>query len=49
MADLARTVREGGVDALLISAERLANDSFVQEVLLPIAGEFRHETGRRGG
>jgi ATP-dependent DNA helicase RecQ len=34
---LARAVREGKVDALLISPERLANDNFVQEVLLPIA------------
>jgi ATP-dependent DNA helicase RecQ len=34
---LARAVRKGKVDALLISPERLANDNFVQEVLLPIA------------
>ena len=35
---LQRTVREGKADALLISPERLANDEFVNEVLLPIAG-----------
>ena len=34
---LARAVREGKVDALLISPERLGNDNFVQDVLLPIA------------
>jgi ATP-dependent DNA helicase RecQ len=34
---LARAVRDGKVDALLISPERLANENFVQEVLLPIA------------
>jgi len=35
--ELHRKVREGEVDAVLISPERLANDEFVQEVLLPIA------------
>lgn len=35
--ELHRMVRDGEVDAVLISPERLANDEFVQEVLLPIA------------
>jgi len=35
--ELTRAIIEGQVDALLISPERLANDSFVQEVLLPVA------------
>jgi ATP-dependent DNA helicase RecQ len=35
--ELTRAIIEGKVDALLISPERLANDSFVQEVLLPVA------------
>ncbi|OGZ06796.1 MAG: ATP-dependent DNA helicase RecG [Candidatus Lloydbacteria bacterium RIFCSPHIGHO2_02_FULL_54_17] len=35
--ELIRTVRSGDVDALLISPERLANDDFVRDVLLPIA------------
>ncbi|HXR34527.1 MAG TPA: RecQ family ATP-dependent DNA helicase, partial [Candidatus Binataceae bacterium] len=34
---LTRAIIEGKVDALLISPERLANDNFVQEVLLPVA------------
>jgi ATP-dependent DNA helicase RecQ len=38
--ELARAVRDGRVDALLISPERLANDSFVEEVLLPIANRI---------
>jgi len=32
-----RAIRAGEVDALLISPERLANDAFVQDVLMPIA------------
>ena len=35
--ELERRILEGRVDALLISPERLANDRFVSEVLLPIA------------
>ena len=35
--ELERRILEGQVDALLISPERLANDRFVSEVLLPIA------------
>lgn len=35
--ELQRAVRSNGVDALLISPERLANDQFVEAVLLPIA------------
>ena len=35
--ELQRAIREDEADALLISPERLANDSFVGEVLLPIA------------
>ncbi len=34
---LQRTIRNDEADALLISPERLANDDFVEEVLLPIA------------
>ncbi len=34
---LQRTIHNDEADALLISPERLANDDFVQEVLLPIA------------
>ena len=34
---LQRSVREDAADALLISPERLANDEFVEHVLLPIA------------
>jgi len=34
---LRRAILQSRVDALLISPERLANDNFVQEVLLPIA------------
>ena len=33
-----RAVREGEADALLVSPERLANEEFMNEVLLPIAG-----------
>ena len=33
-----RQVRADEVDALLVSPERLANDTFVQDVLMPIAG-----------
>lgn len=38
--ELQRAVREDEVDALLISPERLANDDFVEKVLLPIAGRI---------
>jgi ATP-dependent DNA helicase RecQ len=38
--ELQRTIREDEADALLISPERLANDDFVQEVLLPVAGRI---------
>ena len=34
---LQRTIRNDEADALLISPERLANDDFVEEILLPIA------------
>ena len=34
---LQRTIRNDEADALLISPERLANDDFVEEVLLPVA------------
>ncbi len=34
---LQQDVRKGKVDALLISPERLANDEFVEDVLMPIA------------
>ena len=34
---LQRTIRNDRADALLISPERLANDDFIEEVLLPIA------------
>ena len=34
---LRRTIRNDEADALLISPERLANDDFVEEILLPIA------------
>lgn len=33
-----RAIQSGQVDALLISPEKLANDDFVQSVLMPIAG-----------
>ena len=36
-SELQQTIHNDGADALLISPERLANDEFVQEVLLPIA------------
>ena len=35
--DIRRSVRENEADALLISPERLANDEFVENVLLPVA------------
>ena len=38
--ELQRTVRAGEADALLISPERLANDEFANEVLMPIAGDI---------
>ena len=38
--DLRRAVLDGEADALLISPERLANDDFVEDVLLPIAGSI---------
>ena len=38
--ELQRTVRAGKADALLISPERLANDEFANEVLMPIAGNI---------
>ena len=37
---LQQTIRNDEADALLISPERLANDDFVEEVLLPIAGHI---------
>jgi ATP-dependent DNA helicase RecQ len=37
---LQSAIRAGQVDALLISPERLANDEFVDDVLLPIAGNI---------
>ena len=37
---LQQTIRNDEADALLISPERLANDGFVEEVLLPIAGHI---------
>ena len=36
-AEIADLIRGNKVDALLISPERLANDDFVQDVLLPVA------------
>ena len=38
--DLRRAVLDDEADALLISPERLANDDFVEDVLLPIAGSI---------
>jgi ATP-dependent DNA helicase RecQ len=38
--ELQRAIRGDEADALLISPERLANDDFVQEVLLPVAGRI---------
>ncbi len=35
--DIERAVRKNEVDALLVSPERLANEEFVEKVLLPIA------------
>jgi ATP-dependent DNA helicase RecQ len=37
---LQQTIRNDEADALLISPERLANDDFVEEILLPIAGHI---------
>ena len=37
---LQQAVRSGQVDALLISPERLANEDFVNDVLMPIAGNI---------
>ena len=37
---LQRIVREGEADALLISPERLANEDFANDVLIPIAGDI---------
>jgi ATP-dependent DNA helicase RecQ len=37
---LIREILDGGADAVLISPERLANDDFVQNVLLPIANRI---------
>ena len=37
---LQQAVRSGEVDALLISPERLANEDFVNDVLMPIAGNI---------
>ena len=37
---LQQTIRNDEADALLISPERLANDDFVEEILLPIAGRI---------
>ena len=37
---LQQAIRNNEADALLISPERLANDDFVEEVLLPIAGHI---------
>ena len=39
-AQLQQAVRSGQVDALLISPERLANEDFVNDVLMPIAGNI---------
>ena len=38
--ELQRTIHNDGVDALLVSPERLANDEFVENVLLPVAGRI---------
>ena len=38
--DLISAIRAGQADAILISPERLANDDFVQHVLLPIASRI---------
>ncbi|MCY3671269.1 MAG: RecQ family ATP-dependent DNA helicase, partial [Alphaproteobacteria bacterium] len=35
-----QAIRENRADALLISPERLANDAFVSDVLMPIAGDI---------
>jgi ATP-dependent DNA helicase RecQ len=38
--ELQRAIRDNEADALLVSPERLANDEFVQEVLLPVAARI---------
>jgi len=38
--DISRELRNNNVDALLISPERLANEEFIQTVLLPIANKI---------
>lgn len=38
--DIERAVRKNEVDALLVSPERLANEEFVEQVLLPITGRI---------
>ena len=38
--ELQRAIRNNEADALLVSPERLANDEFVQEVLLPVAARI---------
>ena len=38
--ELQRTIHNDEVEALLISPERLANDEFVENVLLPVAGRI---------
>ena len=38
--ELERAVREGEADVLLVSPERLANDEFVENVLIPVAGNI---------
>ena len=38
--DLERQVRQDEVDVLLVSPERLANDEFVENVLIPVAGDI---------
>ncbi len=39
-AAVARSLLSDGIDLLLISPERLANDGFVEDVLLPISGRI---------
>ena len=38
--ELERQVRQEEVDVLLVSPERLANDEFVENVLIPVAGDI---------
>ena len=40
LAGATATIRDNKADALLVSPERLANDEFVQEVLLPVAARI---------